>query len=377
MKITAKEQNTIQACRYCPMCRHSCPSEFINYKESDTPRGRAMLLYSVYKGGKSFEESTIEAIYNCFLCGACKSWCEGQDIGGYDIPELIKFARRDIVEQGLAPKAVADIRNALLTYDNTLGMDKTLSYTATIQEKPASVLYLLGEGINYIYPEIATAFTQILDICGIDYTMLRDEPTSGKELDLLGYRNEAKERATAMVKRIQGTGCTTVVISDPLAYDALKNDYVTWEAPFEGEVLHVSEYLLRLINAGELRLKPVAFDVTLADSEFLGRFNKLYDAPREVINAFPAVRFIEMQWHHEYMQSAGEAAFTFDDKVFDRGKDLGKKISTKAEDVGADTIVVLSAMAKQHISATTDLKVVDIVEFVNENIDKGENDLSL
>lgn len=374
MKITANEQNTIKACRYCPMCRHSCPSEFINYKESDTPRGRAMLLYSVYNGGKPFEESTIEAIYNCFLCGACKSWCEGQELGGYDIPELIKFARRDIVDQGLAPKAVADIRNALLTHDNTLGIDKSLSYTAIIQEKQASVLYLLGEGVNYIYPEIARAFTHILDICGTDYTMLRDEPTSGKELDLLGYRDEAKEKAATLVKRIQATGCTTVVVSDPLAYDALKNDYVVWETPFEGEVLHVSEYLLRLIHAGELRLNPVSSSVTLADSEFLGRFNKVYDAPREVINTFPAVRFIEMQWHHEYMQSAGEAAFTFDDKVFDRGKDLGRKISTKAEDVEADTIVVLSATAKQHILATTDLKVVDIVEFVYENIDKGDQD---
>src|SRR5690606_38850365 len=202
MKITEKELNTIHACRYCPMCRHSCPSEFINYRESDTPRGRAMLLYSVYKGGKPFEASTIDAIYNCFLCGACKSWCEGQELGGYDIPELIKFARRDIVEQGLAPKSVAEIRNALLAYDNTLGIDKSLSYTATAQEKQASVLYLLGEGVNYKYPEIARAFTRVLDSCGEDYTLLKDEPTSGKELDLLGYREEAQEKAATLVKRI-------------------------------------------------------------------------------------------------------------------------------------------------------------------------------
>jgi len=327
-----------------------------------------MLLYSVYKGGKPFEASTIDAIYNCFLCGACKSWCEGQELGGYDIPELIKFARRDIVAQGLAPQSVIAIRNAVLQHDNTFGIDKSLSYTATVQEKPAPVLYLLGEGVNFRYPEIAQAFTQILDHCGENYTLLKDEPTSGKELDLLGYRQEAQEKAMALLKRIQLTGCTTIVVSDPLTYDALKNDYPVWGTAFEGEVLHVSEYLLRVIQSGAVRLSPYRGKVTLADSEFLGRFNKVYDAPREVIAAVPGVEVVEMQWNREYMQSAGEAALTFDDRAFDRGKDLGEKISTKAVEAHADTIVVLSATAKQHIAMTTDLSVVDIAEFVNAHI---------
>ncbi|MBD1422326.1 (Fe-S)-binding protein [Sphingobacterium chuzhouense] len=369
MNITAKELNTIQACRYCPMCRQSCPSEFINYKESDTPRGRAMLLYSVYKGGKPFEASTVEAMYNCFLCGACKSWCEGQELGGYDIPELVKFARRDIVDQGLAPQIVQDIRNSLLVHDNTQALDKSHAFTATVEEKRADVLYLLGEGVDYRYPEIARAFVQILQTAGVDHTLLKSEPNSGKELDLLGYRDDAKEKASALINRIQATGCRTVVVSDPLVYDAFKNDYEQWGITLEAEVLHVSEYLLRLIQGGKLRLKPVDFTVTLADSEFLGRFNGLYEIPRAVIQSFNPVQFVEMQWHHGYMQSTGEAAFTFDDKAFGRGKDLGEKISTKAEEAGAEIIVVLSVTAKQHISATTSLKVVDIVEFVNEHID--------
>src|SRR5690606_7674453 len=362
MKITEKEQNTIQACRYCPMCRHSCPSEFINYKESDTPRGRAMLLYSVYKGGKPFEKSTIEAIYNCFLCGACKSWCEGQELGGYDIPELIKFARRDIVEQGLAPHIVQEIRNSLVNFDNTQHLDRGLSFTSSVEEKEAQVLYLLGEGVNYRYPEIAEAFLQILEYADVDYTMLNREPTSGKELDLLGYRDDAWEKAQQMANRIATTGCSTIVISDPLVYDALKNDYQTWGTVIDAEVLHVSEYLWRLILEGMLHLRPVLSSVTIADSEFLGRFNNIYEAPRAIIESAGMGNLVEMQWHHAFMQSAGEAAFTFDDSIFGRGKELGKKISVKAEAVGAEVIVTLSAAAKQHIGSTTSLRVVDIAE---------------
>jgi hypothetical protein len=82
-----------------------------------------------------------------------------------------------------------------------------------------------------------------------------------------------------------------------------------------------------------------------------------------VIRASAEENYTEMQWHHEYLQMAGEAAITFDDRVFDRGKELGRKISIKAEDIKAKTIVTLSATAKNNTSVTTDLKVMDIAEF--------------
>lgn len=361
--ITQNNINTLKACRYCPMCRQSCPSEFISYRESDAPRGRAILLHSVYQGGKEFEASAVNAIYNCFLCGACKSWCSGQELGGYDIPELIKFARRDIVSKGLAPQAVQEIRNSLVANDNTQNRDRKLSYTALVVEKTADVLYILGEGVNYTNPEIAESFISILEHQQIPYTLLKEEPTSGKELDLLGYRKEAQEKAKNMAGRIKAAGCKTIVVSDPLVYDALKNDYPAWGLKLESEILHVSEYLLSLIRSGKLKLKPTKMKVTLADSEFLGRNNGIYEAPREVIRASAGEKFLEMQWHREYLQSAGEAAFTFDGSAFKRGEELGRKISQKAEDINAETIVTLSATAKNNIAATTGLRVMDIAEF--------------
>ena len=71
--IAKNHLNTIDACRYCPMCRHACPSEFIRYRESDTPRGRAILLHNVYRAGTEFDASAIEAIYNCFCAVHAKA----------------------------------------------------------------------------------------------------------------------------------------------------------------------------------------------------------------------------------------------------------------------------------------------------------------
>jgi len=361
--LTQNNIDTLKACRYCPMCRQSCPSEFISYRESDAPRGRAILLHSVYQGGKEFGPSAVLAIYNCFLCGACKSWCSGQELGGYDIPELIKFARRDIVRKGIVPTGVQAMKNSLVSNDNTRGKDKGSSYTSSVEEKTADLLFIPGEGVNYDHPEIAEAFIRVLENCRVNFTLLKEEPCSGKELDLLGYRDEAKEKAKNMVLRIRATGCKTIVVSDPLVYDAFRNDYPAWGVQLGAEIQHVSEYLLELVRAGSLKLKPFLSKVTLADSEYLGRFNGIYEAPREVIRASAGDSFSEMQWHHEYQQSAGEAAFTFNGLPFDRGAELGRKISVKAEECGADTIVTLSATAKSSITAVSGLKVIDIAEF--------------
>jgi Fe-S oxidoreductase len=320
-------------------------------------------LHGIYQGGKVYEASTVEAVYNCFLCGACKSWCSGQELGGYDIPELIKFARRDIVRKGIVPDGIQSMRDSLVANDNIRGKDKGSSYTSSIEEKNADLLFILGEGVNYDHQEIAEAFVRILENCRISYSFLKDEPTSGKELDLLGYREEAKEKAMNMAKRIRAAEFKTIVVSDPLVYDALKNDYPAWGAGLDGEILHVSDYLLALVREGTLKLKSFLSKVTLADSEYLGRFSGVYEAPRDVIRASSGENFTEMQWHHEYLQSAGEAAFTFNGLPFNRGAELGRKISVKAEECGADTIVTLSATAKSNITEASGLKVIDIAEF--------------
>lgn len=367
--IAKNHLNTIDACRYCPMCRHACPSEFIRYRESDTPRGRAILLHNVYRAGQKFDASAIEAIYNCFLCGACKSWCAGYDLGGYDIPELIKFARRDIVKMGMAPAIVEKMKVSLTENENPYSLDINTSFSATSEKKPADVLYYMGTEINFKNHEVAKATTLIFDRLNISFTTLKQEPESGKIQDLLGYRDEAIEKAKKLAGRIKDTGCKTLVVSDPLAYDAFKNDYQEWGVELENiKVVHLAEFLAVQFRQGKLKLKKMPGKVTLADSEFLGRNNKIYDAPREVLKAASGGNFVEMQWNREYMQSAGEGAFVFDSEMFGEGNELGKKISQKAESAGAEIIVTLSATAKNNITAGSNLKVLDLAEFVAELI---------
>ncbi len=363
--ISKEHQNTIEACRYCPMCRHSCPSEFIRYRESDTPRGRAILLYNVYESGMEFEPSTIESMYNCFLCGACKSWCAGYELGGYDIPALVRHARQDIVSQGKAPAIVERIRNGLMENDNPENLDKNGAYTAGVEEHAAEVLLLLGPGIDYHYHGIAQDVERISRKIDVSYTFLQREPDSGKILDLLGYPDEAKDKAQSLADRIKRSGCRTVVVCDAMVYDALRRDYKNWGVSLDDiEVMHLTEFLVYHIRQGNLKLQTANQKVTLLDSEFLGRYQGIYEAPREIIKNSAGVDFVEMQWHGEYMLSSGEAAFTFDDDLFSEGGVLGEKILCHAAKVEAEILITLSATAKRHLRGNTDIEILDIAEFV-------------
>ena len=366
--ISKNNLDTIKTCRYCPMCKQACPSAFISYRESDTPRGRAMLLYSIYYAEKEYSTSAIESVYNCFVCGSCMSWCAGFEMGGQHIPNMIRFARKDIVKRQMVPAIVGAIKNSILANDNSWQIDKSKSFSANLIEQKAELLYFMGSETAFKNHEIAEAVIKILNKLKVSFTLLKNEPTSGKVLDMLGYETEAIWKATELFKRITDSGCKTLLVSDPLEYDVFINDYPKWGLVFAANVkiLHLTEYLAEAIKSGNLILNKTDETITLADSEFLGRFNNIFDSPRDIIKSSAGENFVEMRWSREKLLPTGEAAFTFNDHLFLQGDKLGEKIRTMAGDIHCKKIVTLSAAAKNNIGSHTEIKAIDIAEFVSK-----------
>lgn len=359
-----KNVETLEACRYCFMCRHVCTSGLLTYSESDTPRGRALQIYNVHKGGAEFNPDMVDSIYNCFLCGCCFSWCEGK----YNMSGLIKSIRKDIVDAGKVPEIAAKIRESILKYNNPYmenGIKKTKDSGG---KKTSEVLYYMGAGVNFKQPEIADAVKKILDKIGIKYTILNDEPATGKILELLGFTSDARNKASELYEKIKKSGCKVLVTSDPLAYDAFKNDYPNWGMKFEPKIkiMHTSEYFLTLVKNRRLKIKKSKEKITLVDSEYLGRFNGIFDAPRDLIKLAAGDNFVEMRWNREKLLATGEAGFLFKGHIFDHGKVLGKRICEMALEAGAEKVVTLSPVAKNNLAMCKKIKVIDIVEFITE-----------
>jgi len=238
MPIT-QHSETIDACRFCFMCRHVCTLGVASGWESDTPRGKGLVLFRILKGYSVYTSDLVEAVYRCCLCGVCRDSCRG----GYDMPQALLAARREIVSQGAEPSAAREIRSRILNTGNPFGLPPAERFQAidAVFTQHAEVLYYVGCDTAYHQPGIANALIAILKRRGVDFTLLGDEICSGKPLTVLGYAAEARAVAEALAARIRATRCKVLVTACPSSYDAFKNDYA---GLLDGiEIRHAAGYL--------------------------------------------------------------------------------------------------------------------------------------
>lgn len=352
---------TLKACRYCPMCRHVCTSGNISYHESDYPRGRGLILDNIYEGRAEYEPDFVDAVYNCCICGLCWSNCQG----GYMPHRLILSSRKDIHDAGRIPDEVREMVDRIESGVNPYG-DASAKYGG--REKKAAVLYFMGDYIKYNGHAIAESVTGILERSGESYAILEDEPTDGKIMALLGFKEKARKAAEILGHRLDGLHPETIVVSDPLSYDFFKNDLSAYGIGLDAGVLHISEYLDRAIDSKKIRVSGVKHNVTLADSEFLGRFNGIFDPPRRVLKAAAGRNFIEMGKNRDKALATGEAAFIFNRKPLAMGKMIGSRLCMAARETGADIVVTLSGIAKRNMQECLDMDIFEISEFIWQNI---------
>ena len=375
--LVEKQFETIDACRFCFMCRHVCTVGMASGWESDTPRGKALLLFKVLRGHAEYNDDLVRTIYRCCLCGMCQSWCKGD----YTLPEAVLLARGDIVSQGKEPEAARQIKQHLLQTGNPFGLPagerfQSLEYTGKpgTQEpqQTAEVLYYVGCDTAYQRPEIANAFIRILSHSGVNFTLLSDETSTGKPLTTLGYRDEAKQVAETLAAKIKATGCRVLVTTCPSSFDALKNDYLAMGVDLGGiEVLHASQYLERLVTEGKLAPQNRnERTVTVHDSDRLGRFNAIYDAPRHMLQAVPGVELTEMSWTRDTAHSCGETAGVLRLLDPELSRTLAERLLAEANSTGAQVLATSCPVTKQTLVEANgaDIEIRDVVELVAESL---------
>jgi Fe-S oxidoreductase len=343
------------------MCRHVCTSGNISSHESDYPRGRGLILDKILEGRLEYGVDLVQAVYNCCLCGLCWSNCEG----GYMPHQLILSSREDIADKGMAPAAVSGIIKKIESGKNPYGRSSKI-YQG--DERKADTLYYMGDYIKFNSPLVADSVVNILKRAGSDYAILKDEPTDGKIMTLLGFTEKARDAAQRLSKRIMDITPETILVSDPLSYDCLKNDFPAYGLSLKPEVVHISEYIAGLIDKKKIKVKKADVKVTLADSEFLGRYNLVFEPPRKVIKAVAGSGFKEMIKNREKALATGEAAFLFNGSLKVMGKMIGSRLCRAAQDVDAGTIVTLSGIAKENIKDCGNRDVFEISEFIWQNI---------
>ena len=333
---------TCNRCK-CGFCREECPSYKTFGLESYSGRGRMSMAWAVLEGKLDFTNELANRIYICSMCKYCSMRC------GMDVTTIIKALKEESVERGLAPPKVRDFLENTYKYGNPWGepRKKRGEWTDGTEirryKSGDEILYHVGCVGSYDTRgnEIAKALGEILLESGISFGVLgSDEDCDGNEVNMLGEKGLFQLLMEKNVQKFKKLGVKKIVTLSPHAYNAIKNEYPRHGENFE--VMHYTQLLQEIIRNGKLHIsKGLNARVTYHDPCFLGRYNKEYDAPREILLDIPGIELVEMERNKENSFCCGGGGGNFYTDFFGGGEDSPNRIRVReAYNTGAEILAV-------------------------------------
>lgn len=357
--FTWKHMLDFYSCADCGRCSDNCPANAVGRPLSPRFLTRKAREYSFQHypvlGRADQGPNLIGSIYSedeiwsCTTCGACEEEC----------PLLIEYIdkivdlRRGMIDDGNVPQSLQKPLKALESRGNAYGkMEKkradwvkpkefqlACNVLVLEGEQRADTLYFVDSITSYDdrMQAIGRATAKILDHIGENFGILgAAEKDSGHEVRRFGEETLFQSLRDHNVEAIQATGVKRIVTSDPHAYNALKHDYKNMP-----QVEHISQVIAREVKSGKIQFRPVEDKnnvYTYHDPCYLGRHNQIYDDPRDVLDAIPGLKRVEMDRSRDrsFCCGGGGLMLFYEPKEDQR---MGVKRVQMAAEAGANVLV--------------------------------------
>lgn len=389
--FTWKQLLDLYACAVCGRCHASCPATLsgkplspreviLNLKDHLLEVGPQLLkgeTPSANPGTAMIEDVlTEEVIWNCTTCYACQEVCP---VGIEHTVKLIDM-RRNLVEHGRVSPSVAKALESVRLLGNPWEQPQSARLdwaegrkVNLIQDREeVDVLYWVGCAGAYDprSRDISLAVVSLLERAGVNYALLgTEERCCGDPARRMGEEGLFQLLARSNIDVLKKYRFNRILTHCPHCYNMLKNEYPQLGVQFE--VVHHSQFLLELIHSGKIKLQEgQELRLTFHDPCYLGRYNDIYDPPRQVLQAISKATMIEMRLNKTKAMCCGagggqiwiqsEKGRRIEDMRFEQVQEVDAQVVATACPY---CTIMLDAVA-QIKEPTGKIKVMDIAELV-------------
>jgi Fe-S oxidoreductase len=252
-----------------------------------------------------------EVLWSCNACRACEEACP---VMIEYVDKIVDMRRHLVQEESRFPNELTRVFKGMETQSNPwgIGAEKRFDWAEglgvpTLADKPnAEYLYYVGcaGAFDDRNKKTTQAFARLLKKGGVDFACLAsEEPCNGDSARRLGNEYLYQTMAQACVETFKGYEVKKVIVNCPHCFNTIKNELPQFGGTYE--VVHAAELVKQLIAAGRLQV-PAEFQKRVAyhDSCYYGRFNDVYDEPREVL-AKSGATVEEMHRHKQFGMCCG------------------------------------------------------------------------
>ena len=302
--FTWKQLLNLDACTKCGRCHEACPARAVGAPLS--PRDVILSLREFANAtleagvmpdaavldvhGKGPGQVAMETLWSCRTCMACVEICP---VAVEHIPIIVQM-RRKLVEEGAMDPLLTKTLQTIHKTGNSFGesrrkrgaWSKALPFPVKdARKEPVDVLWFVGDYASFDprNQKVTQTFASLMHEAGVDFGILYDgESNAGNDVRRVGEEGLYEALADANAATLATASFNTLVTTDPHSFNTIKNEYPDFGAKYP--IQHYTTLVKNLFDSGRLRVtKPLNYRVTFHDPCHLGRFNKGYEAPRDLI----------------------------------------------------------------------------------------------